>query len=1072
MRKLIYFLFILMPFQGFSQFAISGRVINKANNQPVGFASVFLANSSIGTKTNENGYFNLQNISPGKYDLLASSIGFETIIQSITINSTDFTLPDIFINPKNKVLSEVVIRSNSESEKLNYLAWFKEEFLGKSILASECKILNPDILDLDYDKTSKTLTVSASDFVEIENYALGYKIKYLLKDFELTDKGEPTEKIHYEGSALFEKMKGSPSQNKRWQKNRQQDYEGSPMHFLRSLVNDPVGNSVLPQFFREGFWVMRLVTYFNPLRPSDSIIRAKINYFKKSSFEVPGRKDSILFWSKKENLPKTLQKLIPEALRKEEIVKITDQRGIYALGLTRQNYSLFINYNKYRTHKFKNGQLRLDVQPIHNLSEVQNTENTLVSFNEPYAFFDRNGRIINFNAVTFQGVWGRRRMADFLPLDYISIPTNNRIEDDILAKLNNFTRSHITEKAYLQLDRSTYTIGDTIYFKAYVTKGESHMASDVSRILHVDLINPYGEIEKSIKLYLDSGFAYGDFAVPGTAQTGNYQVKAYTNWMKNEGLNYNFIQKISVIEKGGSQKIGSSTGLKTKPLVQFFPEGGRLVVGVRSKVAFTAIGADGLAADIKGIIIDGSNRQVTAFKSSQPGMGYFTINPELDAVYKAVITFSDSTKGIFNLPDAILKGVVLSVNNDSTLKAWITVHPNTAYYVENKNKDHTLIISSGDVNTKIICPMDSMVTNVDIIKSQLTTGVARFTLFSPNGDLLCDRLLFIQNHDQLNLRMSSEKLEYKKGEKIHINLKASNAFGPARGHFSVSVITGPKSSFEYKDEQTIKSYILLTSDLKGFIEQPNFYFSDTTFFSRNNLDVLMLTQCYTHFTWKEILNFRDPQALYQPETFLTIKGMVKNLDNKTLAAVPIGLKIANYNAFYKTKTDENGCFIFDSLSFQGTRQVILSIENEKLKNSVRLFNLTDYNSPGIYRQTITNDVVKNIITDTTVKNDKISGREVKDTSTTTGTLSIPVVGYYKAHEFYFQNHSHIKNSSTDTLKRVNIIYWNPDITSDKKGNTSFEFVNSDEEGKYFIIIEGIDNQGNLGRQVFEYNVGE
>jgi len=1217
MLKALVFFIILLPLSCFAQLTISGKVFNRDDKKPVANASVFLSNSSIGNKTADDGTFKLNNAKPGKYDLVVSIIGFETYRQAIVVNDVNIALPDIEIIPQAILLKEVNIHLVTDANRERYLEWFKEEFLGTSELAGECKVVNPEILDLDYDEKTNVLKASSQAFLEIENGALGYKLKYLLTDFSL-DNG-PSAKYHlnYEGSVLFEQMKGTPSEEKRWKKRRLEVYEGSEMHFLRSALDNRID--------QEGFRALLIKRLDNPLRPNDSVIEAKIRFYKNLRSAGPASRDSLSFWVKKDKLPKIIEKLDTVPLQSRNIVKPTNQQGTFAFGPGNGKDALYISYNE--DHHFhlnrKQTQLQTDDQ--------SNKENTRVDFEAPYAFFDNNGVVINPTSLIFSGVWGRNRVAELLPVDYeapenIILRQDSTLVNNIFSKLNSFQATHNPEKAYLQFDKPYYAAGDTIYLKAYVTIGQRHELSNLSGVLHVDLINGNNKIDQSIKLQLDSGIAWGDFALPDSLPKGNYRVRAYTQWMRNDGNSSYFDQQIKI---GSLKNIAIPESIVKQPVqipeikadVQFFPEGGSLAAGIRSKVAFKAIGANGLSVNVKGVITDSKNNEITSFASVHLGMGYFYLKPEEGKTYKAKLTFADGEQSMFDLPVAETKGIVLSVNNDHIPEASVRIQVNKAYYRENRNKDYTLLIYSGGVATSIVRTLDSPMVSLDILKRHLHTGVASVTLFSPEGEPLSERLLFVQNYDQLNLSVSTEKTIYAKREKVNIKLNALNrAGGPADGHFSVSVTDESKVMVDENDENTILNNLLLTSDLKGYVEQPNYYFADTSANARKNLDILMLTQGYRRFTWKQVLENSNPSLAYQPEKGLEIKGMVKNLFGKPIDKGTITLVPTKGGPLLSNVSDDKGIFHFSNLVFTDTTHFVLSAVNANGKNSTKITYFNDKPEPV---STVNQFPGKRIVSDTAMaayldntKNDRnelinygrgkgillkevkirdvklddqyktqslagagnadqvmhadeieeiggqlsasldgrlhgitflgasngskvayltinyhspighnlptpmlvvIDGEEeprpfdidqlpstevetievlqyasasiygedggagvliittkqgggidAKDIASI-GVLPIAPKGFYKAREFYSPKYD---NTALPAKQRDfrSTIFWKPELITDKDGNASFEYFNADGTGTYKVVIEGIDDKGNLGRQVYRYKV--
>ena len=224
---------------------ISGVVKSADNNQPIAGASVFLNNTSIGTVTNNAGAFNLQ-LPSGKYDLIISSIGYITQVKTIS-SLEEAAFFTIQLQPEVKKLQAVVVQP---FEKDGWNKWgqlFLDNFIGVSSMANECRIKNKQTIRFRYSKVKQVVTAHATEPLIIENDYLGYKLQYLLEEFSYNFK---TKMIFYVGYPLFTPMKGSNAKMKRWERRRKEVYQGSIMHFMRSVYR----NTLL----EEGFEVRRL----------------------------------------------------------------------------------------------------------------------------------------------------------------------------------------------------------------------------------------------------------------------------------------------------------------------------------------------------------------------------------------------------------------------------------------------------------------------------------------------------------------------------------------------------------------------------------------------------------------------------------------------------------------------------------------------------------------------------------------------------------------------------------------------------------------------------------------------
>ena len=788
----------------------------------------------------------------------------------------------------------------------------------------------------------------------------------------------------------------------------------------------------------------------------------------------------------------------------------------------------------------------------------------------------------------------------------------------IITRLKTFFSTYAPEKAYLQFDKPYYAAGDTIYFKAYVTEGVQHQLSGLSGVLHVDFINPENKIDQSIKLQIDSGLCWGDFPLADSLLAGNYRIRAYTQWMRNMGETSFFDRTIPVGSLKKEPVLISKENqlfLNSEADIQFFPEGGSVVTGIRTKVAFKAIGTNGVGINVKGVILDDKNKQVSTFASTHLGMGYFFLSPAEGKTYKTKLTFDDGSESIVDLPKPEASGITLTVNNDSISKISFMISVNEPYYKANRNKDFLLLIYSGGKSITYPFKLKVPLIILDIQKRLLHTGVTTVTLFSPDDEPLCERLLFVQNHDQLNLRVQADKTEYKKREKVSLLFNAKNIKdSTVSWHFSVSVIDENKVPADENNERNILTDLLLTSNLKGYVEQPNYYFNDTNETARENLDALMLTQGYRLFEWKQVIDTNYTPLVYQPEKALDISGKVTNLFGKPLANATVNLIPYKGDTILTRESDNKGIFHFSNVAFTDTIHIVLSAVNSKGRNSTKLiyFNYKDEPAIMVKRQSVLQivrgssmsaylenakkireeyikyDTGKAIVlkevkvkgknpqytyhtqslagagfADQVMHTDEIEriggqlstslngrlhgigfsndtpylrtppgngpmlvvidgaevnmkdpsghilpfgineipssevetvevlkyanasiygmdgvngvliittkqGEDAKDT-TSVGVLSIAPIGFYRARKFYSPKYDYA-NVSSERPDLRSTIYWNPEIKTDKDGNASFDFYNADGTGTYKVTIEGIDDNGNIGRLVYRYKV--
>ncbi|MES2808990.1 MAG: carboxypeptidase regulatory-like domain-containing protein [Bacteroidota bacterium] len=393
-------------------------------------------------------------------------------------------------------------------------------------------------------------------------------------------------------------------------------------------------------------------------------------------------------------------------------------------------------------------------------------------------------------------------------------------------------------------------------------------------------------------------------------------------------------------------EINNNTTINSYPLknvaspidVQFFPEGGDMVSGVKSKIAFKAVKADGLGADFKGTITDNSNAVVANIAPQHLGMGFFELTPASGKTYKANLTFADGSVNSYELPGLKDAGMTLSLNNTDPEKITLTFAANDAFIAAGKSKTIAIIAKSG----QLVCyagqvPLVSKLYTATIPKSKFPSGVAQFTIFASNGEVLAERLAFIQRKDQLQLTLTTPKTTYTGRDLVPFTVGAKTpANQPALANLSVAVIDDKKVPFDENSETTILTHQLLTADLKGYVEKPNYYFNAPSAQTAANLDILMLTQGYRRYAYKEILANKPPVVKYLPEESLEVNGSLRTGTGMAVSRGTINFYIKNMKISSVVSTDQNGDFRIPKLFFPDSVKAVVNARGSANANNLMI----------------------------------------------------------------------------------------------------------------------------------------
>ncbi|WP_316769446.1 TonB-dependent receptor plug domain-containing protein [Pedobacter frigiditerrae] len=507
--------------------------------------------------------------------------------------------------------------------------------------------------------------------------------------------------------------------------------------------------------------------------------------------------------------------------------------------------------------------------------------------------------------------------------------------EKLLKQLAKITSTYPQEKVHLHFDKPYYVIGEDIWFKAYVVTAEKNEPSLLSKVLYLDLINNKNQILKKATISIDKGFGSGNFSLIDSLGAGTYRVRAYTNYMRNYDDQF-FFEKFITIGNILDPIITNKT--KEKKLdfdLQFFPEGGNLIKGIRSKIGVKAVTSDGLGANLSGYIINRNKEKVAEFTTAHAGMGIFALIPQALEKYSAIITLADGTSKSFDLPAVMETGYALAVN---TTNENINIRISSTVDLVDSKDVYVVAQANGITYASFTSKVDKPSLSASIPKKNFPTGMVHVTLFNSNSKPVAERLIFVNHNDELRIEIKNTENAIVK-KKSAIDILATDISGnPVDGSFSVAVTDVSKVVINEDEEKTILSNLLLTSDLKGFIEAPNYYFNVTNPDRESHLDNLLLTQGWRRFVWQEVINEKDPEITFRPEQSLEIAGKITSIGNKPMpnAKVIMFSKTKGYTFLLDTISDIKGNFVFDMLDIPDSAAFILQAKQGKDNKNINL----------------------------------------------------------------------------------------------------------------------------------------
>ncbi|MEO8171604.1 MAG: hypothetical protein ABI581_00920 [Sediminibacterium sp.] len=485
------------------------------------------------------------------------------------------------------------------------------------------------------------------------------------------------------------------------------------------------------------------------------------------------------------------------------------------------------------------------------------------------------------------------------------------------------------EKIHLHFDKSTYNKGETVWLKAYILAGEN--ISDYSRNLYVDWYDDAGQLIKHTVNPVFESSARAQFNVPENYKGEILHLKAYTRWMLNFDTVFLYVKDLRITNGDTLVKTIRKPSIATS--IHFFPEGGELVNGVASTVAFLANNQSGNPVAIRGAILNSKNELIDSFASAHDGMGSFSFEPAARETYTCNWVDEYGIDHTTAMPSAKNNGVVMESQLLSNKVVFAikrsgetTDNFKTLRIVASMNQQMVFSAAINLGNKKISAG--------EIPTGSLQTGILQLTLFDANWIPVAERVLFVKNQEYAfspQVRMTTQRFGKRMKNEIEITVPDTLS-----SNLSVSVTD---AGLVHDSSTNIFSQLLLQGDLKGYIPNAASYFLKDDDDTRKNLDLVMLTHGWRRYKWDDIVKGKLPVLPYPMDSdYVQIKGRVYTNGQGTIKS---GQNIAlimqgkdSSKQYFMLPVKQDGSFNQRGMIFFDTARLFYQLTGDKRFNDI------------------------------------------------------------------------------------------------------------------------------------------
>ena len=944
---LIMIVFSLLYWDGHCQI-VKGTVRDQNTGNPIEFAAVYFNGTFIGTNTDKNGNFELDRSGNSTLPLTISALGYYSIDLTDLSRTNPFV---IYMQQKSFDLAEVVIdagKKQNKREREKNLNLFRRQFLGETPNARLCRILNED--DIHLVKVDDTLKAFSSKPVLLENQALGYKITFFMDKFEYI----PAELLMIvKGNIFFnEDLNSKESKEKRFVRNRNKTYSGSRMQFFRALWDnklDSAGFTIKDSLNR------KLTSGDLLFHPDSSAGNTKCLKGTKELF-VSYKSESTTKMPLNAFLTKPGSYVDYEEGSRIDMLKDSvnfDRNGASIEGIrwygrmSKQRIADTLPYEyaasepviRDSADSLKEDSIQRETKglPLKEPDSQLPSEKVFLHLDRPNYM---QGDTIWFKAYAW---FGFEQLPDTVSkVLYVEL-LNSKDSVVIRKKLliqsgtsmgefnlnNNIQPGRYLVRAYTRWMQNKNT-GEPFYQSINIGGLNQNIHVDCSPLiirqkegdsLKVTMrffeISPEGDLKSDFVHRVDYRIRIGD-------QLLDSERALSSNSTKEQVLKFPLPGKesrdsvarvsLSIKEKDLEYEKQFSIPLNESLDLQFFPEGGNLIEGIKSRIAYKAAGDDGLGRTVKGVIKSEEGEVITSFESSDKGMGDFYLTPAKESKkYRAFLSYNGKELR-FALTVPGKEGCVIAVEKgDSLPVAVIGYSPS----LENSN---LYLAGSAYGKLRFVVPLklspDSCRVNIPV--GLLPEGVSRLTLLTVDFKPLCERLFYIDKGERFKVELKADSVSYGNRSKVTLHIKTTTSDGePVPANLSLAV-TDKDQVIGGGNAPGISAYKLLRSELRGCIQDPAFYFRGDSV-NHRELDLLMLTQGYRQFQPDSTMK---TTIKYLPERSFDINGRValsgKKPKNFNYSSLGLTLLCPSDKTFFdQTKSDSLGNFSFRIPLLQG-----------------------------------------------------------------------------------------------------------------------------------------------------------